>query len=143
MLDMPEFRHIPALIFACIMTFGGMWPLLDPSGSMLEFGLPPHIAHAAAAARAFKSGNARTTVIGLLVFFFYIRNQLEVVDTIMAITWAYCGLVDSYVLWEEGNPRQAAVRLVSSGSLPACGFWGLTAGPVESSNNPSNSHNSR
>ncbi|KAI0866726.1 hypothetical protein F4860DRAFT_1052 [Xylaria cubensis] len=123
-----KFRYIPALIVASTMTFGGMWPLVDPRGSMLEFGLPPRIANAPAAAPVFKSGNARTTVIGLLTFFFYAQNQLEVVDTIMAITGAYCGLVDSYVVWKEGNPRQAVFRFMSSGFLSACGFWGLTAG---------------
>ncbi|KAH8160433.1 hypothetical protein CIB48_g7830 [Xylaria polymorpha] len=95
---------------------------------MLDFGLPPRIANTPAVAPGFKAGNARTTVIGFLTFFFYFRNQLEVVDTILAITGAYCGLVDSYVVWKEGNPRFAAFRLVSSGLLSACGLWGLTAG---------------
>ncbi|KAI8952857.1 hypothetical protein F4801DRAFT_190749 [Xylaria longipes] len=127
MLDISRLRYIPALIVAATMTFGGMWPLLDPRGSMLEFGFPRHVARAPAAAPVFKVGNARTTVIGLLTFFFYVRNQLEVVDTIMAITGAYCGLVDCYVVWKEGNTRQAVFRLLSSGFLSACGFWGLTA----------------
>ncbi|KAI0455628.1 hypothetical protein F5B21DRAFT_503187 [Xylaria acuta] len=133
MLDIPEPRHIPALMVAVTMTFGGVWPLLDPRGSMLEFGLPPRIANTPAAAPVFKSGNARTTVTGLLTFFFYVRNQLDVVDTIMAITGAYCGLVDGYVVWGGGKP--------AAGSFPTrelrlpLGLWllGVNRWPLNQS----------
>ncbi len=120
-------KHIPALLAASTMTFGGMWPLFDARGSMLEFGFPRRIANARAAAPAFKVGNARTTVLGLLMFISYSQNQLEVVDAIMAVTGAYCGLVDSYVVWREGNPQQAAFRLASSAFISACGCGGWTA----------------
>ncbi|KAJ3570542.1 hypothetical protein NPX13_g5695 [Xylaria arbuscula] len=110
------------------MTFGGMWSLFNARDSMLEFGLPRRIANIRGTASVFQVGNARTTVIGLLVFYFYLRNQFAVVDTIMAITGAYCGLIDSYVVWREGNGKKALFRLLSSGVLSAWGYWGLTAG---------------
>ncbi|KAI0969298.1 hypothetical protein F4678DRAFT_439959 [Xylaria arbuscula] len=127
MFDVLYLKHIPALIVASTMTFGGMWPLFNAKDAMLEFGFPRRIATTHTAAPVFKVGNARTTVIGLLTFYFYYRGQLDVVDVIMAITGAYCGVIDSYVVWREGKPRQALFRLVSSGFLSACGFWGLTA----------------
>ncbi|KAI3337487.1 hypothetical protein HD806DRAFT_41940 [Xylariaceae sp. AK1471] len=122
-------RHIPALLIASTTTFGGMWPLLFSARSaMLEFGLPERIANTAVAAPVFVVGNARTTVIGLLTFLFYSRRQLDVVDTIMAVTGLYCGLVDSYVVWREGNPSYAVFRLISSGLISAWGVMGMTAG---------------
>ena len=126
----PHFHlmHIPALFVAFTMTFGGMWPLFNARAAMLEFGLPRRIANTRGTTAVFQVGNARTTVIGLLVFHFYFRNQFAVVDTIMAITGAYCGLIDSYVVWREGNAEKALFRLVSSGFLSAWGYWGLTAG---------------
>ncbi|KAI1426750.1 hypothetical protein F5Y12DRAFT_255415 [Xylaria sp. FL1777] len=127
MFEISYVKHIPALIVASTMTFGGMWSLFHASDAALEFGFPRRIAATPAVAPVFTVGNARTTTIGLLTFIFYARNQLDVVDTIMAVTGAYCGLVDSYVVWKEGNPRKAAFRLASSGFLSACGFFGLTA----------------
>lgn len=128
MLANIHLRHAPALLVASTMTFGGMWSLFDPRGSMHEFGFPSRIATTPAAAPVFQTGNARTTVIGLLTFYFYARDQLSVVDVILAVTGAYCGLLDSYVVWREGNPKKAAFRLVSSGFLSVCGLWGVTAG---------------
>ncbi|GAP89282.1 putative efflux pump antibiotic resistance [Rosellinia necatrix] len=123
-----QLRHAPALLVATTMTFGGLWPFLDARGAMEEFGFPARVAAAPAAAPVFRVGNARTTTIGLLVFLFYARGQLAAVDAVVAVTGAYCGLVDSYVVWREGNPRHALFRLASSGLLSACGLWGLTAG---------------
>ncbi|KAI0433994.1 hypothetical protein F5Y09DRAFT_19266 [Xylaria sp. FL1042] len=126
MFEIHYLKHIPALIVASTMTFGGLWPFFNAKTALLEFGFPRRIAAAPAAAPVFMVGNARTTVIGLLTFYFYSRYQFEVVDTIMAIAGAYCGVIDSYAVWREGNSRKAAFRLASSGFLSACGFWGLT-----------------
>ncbi|ROV95113.1 hypothetical protein VSDG_05864 [Cytospora chrysosperma] len=97
MFEQLALRHIPALFVASTMTFGGVWPIFNARGAMLEFGFPSHIASVPAAAPVMVIGQVRTTVIGLLVFLHYSRNQLDVVDTIMAITGAYAGLLDSYV----------------------------------------------
>ncbi|KAI1818713.1 hypothetical protein GGS20DRAFT_526594 [Poronia punctata] len=122
-------RHIPGLFVASTMTFGGAWGFVDTRACMLAFGLPARIASATAASHpVFLINNARTTVIGLLTFLFYSRGQLDAVDSIMAVTGAYCGLVDSYVVWKEGSPGKAIFRLVSSGLISAWGFWGCTKG---------------
>lgn len=112
---------------ASTMTFGGMWPLFNARGAMLEFGFPAKIADTPAAAPVMAIGQARTTCIGLLVFLFYSRGQLDQIDLVMAVTGAYAGLVDSYVVWKAGNPGKAASRLISSWMVAAWGFAGLTA----------------
>lgn len=102
--------------------------MFDAKGSMEEFGFPSSIASAPAAAPVMVIGQVRGTIIGLLVFLFYSRGQLELVDTVMAVTGAYAGLVDSYVVWKNGNARHALFRLISSGLISAWGYAGLTAG---------------
>ena len=109
------------------MTFGGIWPLFDARGAMLEFGLPARIADTPASSPVMVINGARTTIIGLLVFTFYSRNQLDLVDLVMAVTGTYAGLVDSYVVWKGGNSRKAVFRLVSSGLLAAWGWAGWTS----------------
>ncbi|KAI1084822.1 hypothetical protein F5B20DRAFT_222471 [Whalleya microplaca] len=128
MFEHSELRHIPALFTATVMTFGGMWSYFDARGAMLEFGLPDRIASTLAAAAVMKINNARTTAFGMCMYTLYFRRELVVCDTILAILGLYAGLVDSYVVWTEGNPRKAAFRLVSSGLLSAVGFAGWTAG---------------
>lgn len=95
---------------------------------MLEFGLPDRIASTPAAAAVMLINNARTTSFGICMYTLYFRRELVACDTILAVLGAYAGLVDSYVVWKEGNPRKAAFRLVSSGLLSAVGFAGWTAG---------------
>ncbi|KAI4592936.1 hypothetical protein KJ359_010188 [Pestalotiopsis sp. 9143b] len=128
MFNQVQFRHVPALVVATTMTFGGLWSFFDARAAMLEFGLPDRIASTPGAASVMLINNARTTAFGLCMFTFYYRGQMEVCDTILAILGAYAGLVDSYVVWKEGNSRKAAFRFVSSGLLSAAGFAGLTAG---------------
>lgn len=121
-------RHIPGLIAATTMTFGGMWPLFNARAAMLEFGIPARIADVPATGPVMVIGQVRTTCLGALMLYFYARGQFDILDTFMAVTGAYAGLVDSYVLWKEGEARGALFRLISSGLISACGFAGLTAG---------------
>lgn len=112
---------------ASTMTFGGLWPIFNARGAMREFGFPARTAGAPAAAPVMVTGAARTTCIGLLVFLFYSRSQFDLVDQVMAVTGTWAGLVDCVVVWEEGNPRHAIFRIVSSWLLAAWGLAGLTA----------------
>lgn len=123
-----EPRHIPALFTATVMTFGGTWSYFDARGAMLEFGLPDRIANTPSAAAVMHLTNARTTVLGMCLYTLYFRRQLAACDTILAVLGAYAGVVDSYVVWKEGNPRKAAFRLVSSWMISAAGLAGWTAG---------------
>lgn len=119
-------RHIPALFIATTTTFGGMWPLFDARGAMLEFGFPARIANTPACAPVMVMGTVRTSIIGMLLYIFYARNQLDVVDTILAVTGAYAGVIDSYLVWREGKPGKAVFRLVSSLLISAWGIAGWT-----------------
>lgn len=123
-----EYRHIPAILAGSAMAFGGLWPLVDARGAMLEFGMPARIANAPAAAPVMIIGNVRTSLLGALMLTFYMRREFGVVDTMLGFTGAYAGLIDSYVVWREGNRNKAIFRLVSSWMLAACGLSGLTAG---------------
>lgn len=109
------------------MTFGGIWPLFNAPRSLLEFGFPARIADAPEAAPVMVIGQARGTAIGLLVFLFYSRSQWDLIDSVMAVTGAYAGVVDSYIVWKEGNPSKAVFRLISSGLIAAWGYAGLTS----------------
>ena len=121
-------RHIPALIAGSTMALGGLWPIFNAPAAMLEFGLPARIANTPAAAPVMVVGTVRTTIIGVLILVFYSRRQMDVVDTFLAVTGGYAGLVDSYVVWREGSPSQAVFRLVSSWLIGAWGVFGMTAG---------------
>ncbi|KAI2615015.1 hypothetical protein GGR54DRAFT_642752 [Hypoxylon sp. NC1633] len=126
-----ELGHIPALFVATTTTFGGMWSFFDARAAMLEFGLPDTIASTPSAAAVMQINNARTTAFGLCMYMLYFRRNFAACDTILAILGAYAGLVDSYVVWKEGNPRKAVFRLVSSGLISAMGFAGLTVSSRE------------
>lgn len=112
---------------ASSLTFGGLWPIFDAQGSMLEFGFPPSIASAPAAAPVMVIAQVRSTVIGVLLFLFYARSQFDLVDTVMAVMGTWAGLVDSYVVWNvQGSARWALFRFVSSGLIAAWGYAGWT-----------------
>ncbi|KAI0532846.1 hypothetical protein GGR58DRAFT_488758 [Xylaria digitata] len=69
-------RHIPGLIAASSMAFGGLWPIFDARGAMKEFGFPDRVANTPASVPVMIVGSARTTVLGVLMLLFYSRRQL-------------------------------------------------------------------
>ena len=95
--------------------------------TMLSFGLPAHIADIHATWPVWIIGQAHTTVIGMLIFIFYFRRQLDVVDIILGVSSAYAALVDSCVIYSQGEVAQAVVRLVLTGSFAAWGLTGMTS----------------
>src|SRR4051812_19543798 len=119
--------HIPVLVQATATTFGGMWPLWNARGAMLEFGWPARVAETPETHLVMAQGQSRTTILGLLTFIFYFRGQYEDDDTLLAVIGFYTGVVDSYVVWRAGKPATAAFRLVASWAFAACGLAGLTA----------------
>ncbi|KAK4220738.1 hypothetical protein QBC38DRAFT_167194 [Podospora fimiseda] len=120
-------RHIPAFIVATSSTFGGLWPIFDAEGAMLEFGFPPHVARTPETRPVMLNGQARTTILGMLAYTFYFRGKFAEVDTLMALYGFYAGLMDSWIVWKGGNAKWAVFRLVSSWTLGFCGLVGLTA----------------
>jgi hypothetical protein len=121
-------RHIPALFAATTQAFGGLWPLWDARGAMLEFGFPARIADVPASAPVMTVGTARTTAIGLIMLVFYAQGKYDAVDTVLAVTGAWAALVDFWVVRNEGNGRHALFRLISSSALSAWAFAGMTSG---------------
>jgi hypothetical protein len=120
-------RHVPALFGATTTTFGGMVSIFYPRSTMLSFGLPAHIADIDATWPVWVIGQAHTTVIGILIFIFYFRRQLDVIDIILGVSSAYAALIDSYVIYNQGEVTQAAVRLVLTGSFAVWGLTGMTS----------------
>ncbi|KAM7208249.1 hypothetical protein V8F20_001529 [Naviculisporaceae sp. PSN 640] len=125
---MVSMRHIPALIVILTTTIGGLWPMFDARGAMLEFGFPASIAESKLAAPVMVHAESRTTILGLVTLIFYLRHQYAVVDTILAIYGGYAGAVDTYQVWTlAGSARWAMFRLGASWALAGCGLAGLTA----------------
>ncbi|KAK0658893.1 hypothetical protein QBC41DRAFT_331822 [Cercophora samala] len=120
-------RHIPALILAASSTFGGIWPVFNAEGAMLEFGFPPNVAQAPETQPVMVQGQSRTTIIGLLAFIFYFRGRFAELDTIMTVYGFYAGILDSYIVYKGGNSRWALFRLAASWVFGFCGIAGLTA----------------
>lgn len=125
-MPFPLTRHILPLLIATTTTFGGIWPIFNAPSSMLEFGLPAHIARSPTAASPFILCSARTTTIGLMLFTFYARGEYAVVDTILAIIGGYLGIVDSAVWWKEGIKGKAIFRACSCVVIAGWGWFGMT-----------------
>ncbi|GAB1318483.1 hypothetical protein MFIFM68171_08693 [Madurella fahalii] len=120
-------RHILPLFVATTTTIGGILPLFNPRGAMVEFGFPAHVAETRAAHAVMVAGQTRTTVLGLLYFIFYFQGKYAELDTVLAVFGGYAGLLDCYVVWKGGNRRWALFRLVASWSIAAWGLARMTA----------------
>ena len=124
--NMFSLRHTPALIVIFTTVFGGLWPMFDAKGAMLEFGFPLYLAESPLTAPVMVHAESRTMILGLITALFYIRRQYAEVDTILAIWGGYAGIVDTYQVWTLGGERGWAVfRLVSSWLISLSGIGGL------------------
>lgn len=60
--------HLLPLGVATAHAAGGLaWPLIDPKGAILMYGLPERVADSPAAQLVFPSGSIRTSAFGVLV----------------------------------------------------------------------------
>lgn len=118
--------HVPPLLVATALTFGGLIPFFNAEYAILEFGLPSRVAISKPAQSIMIVSSARITAIGLALFTFYFRGQFEAVDIILFIL-GYVGLVDGYVCWLENVPRKALFRTLSGVAIATWGWFGLTA----------------
>ncbi|EEH48600.2 uncharacterized protein PADG_04679 [Paracoccidioides brasiliensis Pb18] len=121
-------RHIPPLLVAAAMTFGGLIPFYNAEYAIKEFGLPQRIAVSKPAQSVMLTASARISAIGLALWAFYSQGKLAEFDTIL-ITLGYVGLVDGYVCWREGVPVRAVFRVTSGVLIAAWGWYGMTEGP--------------
>lgn len=118
-------RHIPPLLVAAALTFGGLMPFFNAEYAILEFGLPKRVAVSKPAQSIMIVSSARITAIGIALFTFYLQGHLEALDTILLIL-GYVGLVDGYVCWLEGVPGKATFRTLSGTLIAAWGWYGMT-----------------
>jgi len=124
-------RHIPALYSATAMFLGGLWPLFGkdgPRATMIEYGLPPHIAEAPEAWPVMIGMSGRTTVIGALMYVFYYQRRYDVLDTIMAVMGFYLAMLDPYTLYGLASTPWCVFRGVATFGIGLMGYFGLTAG---------------
>jgi Domain of unknown function (DUF4267) len=120
-------RHVPPLLVATALTFGGLMPFFNAEYAILEFGLLKRITISKPAQSIMIVSSARITAIGLALFTFYYQEKFAAVDTILAIL-GYVGLVDGYVCWHEDVRNKAAFRTISGALIAAWGWFGMTAG---------------
>ncbi|KAK0381875.1 hypothetical protein CPAR01_05489 [Colletotrichum paranaense] len=120
-------RHIFPLFVATTTTFGGLLALFNPAGSIRAFGLPDSIASSPTAHATFSLSSARTSVIGLLIYTFYARGDFGAIDTVLLTSGLYCGIVDGYVCYKEGEPVKALLRILSSWAVGLYGGLGITS----------------
>ncbi|KAL8993767.1 MAG: hypothetical protein Q9169_006099 [Polycauliona sp. 2 TL-2023] len=125
MFDDFVLRHIPPLLVATALTFGGLMPFFNAEHAIQEFGLPKRIAISKPAQSIMIVSSARITAIGIALFTFYFQGKFEAVDTILLIL-GYVGLVDGYVCWLEGVPGKAVFRTLSGTLIAAWGWYGMT-----------------
>ncbi|KAI0007221.1 hypothetical protein F4779DRAFT_593134 [Xylariaceae sp. FL0662B] len=95
---------------------------------MLMFGFPARLAETPATHPVMVCCQVRTTILGMVIFTFYLRNKFVEIDTVMAIMGTFAGLVDSYIFHREGNPRKAIFRLAVGLLIGAWGYSGMTGG---------------
>lgn len=123
---LPPLYHLPALLASLTSTTGSLWSLLSPATSLREFGFLPHISNSPAAQPIMVVAQTRGAVLGMLMAIFYWRGQYAEVDLILALYGGYAGVVDSWVVWRQGNRGKAVFRLVGSWAIAAAGLGGLT-----------------
>lgn len=132
MLDHFSWRHIPALLTATPMFFGGLFHgLLKPKAALLTWGMVEEVARSREAQIVYYGHTMRTSTLGLLVFAFYFQGNLAAVDATMAVMGGYCGIADVLVIWYHGNRGVIPVRLFSVLCIAAWGFAGMTASSLQ------------
>ena len=128
MLDHFSWLHIPALLSATLMFFGGLFHgLLKPQAALLTWGMTDEIARSREAQIVYYGHTMRTSTLGLLVFALYLQGDLAAVDTTMVVMGGYCGIADVITIWYHGNQRVIPVRLLSVLCIAGWGIAGITA----------------
>ena len=102
-------------------------PFWNPGGAILEFGLPERNAVSQPAQACWVVSGARISTLGMAMWAFYLKGNLEAVDTVTALL-LYVGLVDGYVCWKEGETGSAIFRALSGVAIGGWGFLGMTKG---------------
>ena len=130
MIDHFSWRHIPALLSATPMFFGGLFHgLFRTQDAIRIWGMKERVSQSREAQMVYYGHTMRTSTMGLLLFALYIQGNLTGVDTAMVVLGGYCGIADVLIIWNHGNRGVIPVRLLSVLCIAAWGLAGMTAGP--------------
>lgn len=128
MFEQFTWRHLPPLLLATQVTFGGMMPFTHgPEAALLKFGFPKPIAVSKAAWPVIKIGSARVTAIGMALWGMYLGGHFEAMDILIAST-AWIGLIDGIVCREEGAAGSTVFRVGLTSVIALWGALGMTTG---------------
>lgn len=125
-----ELIHLPVLLFATVITHGGLRPFTHgPKYSMNEFGFTQQLVDSEAAYPLIKIGSSRITAIGLAIWGMYLAGQLKAIDILLA-SFAWQGVIDWWVLYKEGagSPGSARFRVIATILVVLWGVLGMTSG---------------
>ncbi|KAI0386572.1 hypothetical protein F5Y04DRAFT_241786 [Hypomontagnella monticulosa] len=78
---------------------------------MMHYGLDARVADVPETWVVRHVGNARTACLGILMFIFYFQRRYDVLDVFLIVSGGYLGLVDCYILWNEGLRSIRVFRL--------------------------------
>ncbi len=117
--------HVPGLLVASLITYGGTKPILYPAAAVIEFGLPQSIADQPAAYPGFMSYGACVSIIGMSMWIFYLRGNLAAVDTMLS-SILYLGAVEAYVFYLHGIPEGVIFRATAGVLIGGWGLLGMT-----------------
>lgn len=120
-------RHIPALVVCLGVGAGGIMPMFDAAWALSTFGFPKRVASSQPAQAVSIINGARNVAVGIALGTLYFGGMLDAVDVILGC-WGLTGLVDGWVLWQEGVRGKAVFRSVFGTMVGTYGWLGMTAG---------------
>ncbi|KAI1391626.1 uncharacterized protein F4822DRAFT_191665 [Hypoxylon trugodes] len=130
MFEHLRFRHLPALFTAAAQCWATIFPIISGStrNVMLHYGLDNRVADIPETWVVWHVGNARTACLGILMFIFYFQHRYDILDIFLIVSGGYLGLVDCYILCNQGLESMGVFRLLSSSVFAGLGAVGFTQG---------------
>jgi hypothetical protein len=102
-------------------------PIFDAALALSTFGFPKRVASSQPAQAVSIMNGGRNVAVGIALGTLYFRGMLDAVDVVLGC-WGLTGLVDGWVLWQEGVRGKAVFRCVFGTMVGAYGWLGMTAG---------------
>lgn len=122
--------HLPPLVVATGLLFGGILPLLGPShaaSAIALYGLPARIASSLEAQTVMAIYGAKCVGLGLGTWVLYWQGDLHAVDTLTAVS-GLTALLDGWACWREGVLGTAVFRITTGILVGGWGVLGITEG---------------
>ena len=90
--------------------------------------MKPQIANSRDVQVVYYGHTMRTSAFGLLIYVFYLQNELAAIDTTMVVMSAYAGMADVFIIWKYGNRDIVPWRLAAALIIAGWGALGMTSG---------------